>query len=59
MFYKFLILLAYLWIMGYTVSYGMYEYKNKNPRGAFGVALLLTILTMLTLGIMFKDNYLI
>ena len=37
---KIVIALAALWGCIYTVSYGFFEYKNKNPRGAIGVWLL-------------------
>ena len=37
---KILVFLAYLWIMVYTVSYMVYEYKCKNPVAAVFVALL-------------------
>lgn len=37
---KILVFLAYLWIMVYTVSYMVYEYKCKNPVASVFIALL-------------------
>ena len=37
---KIVMALVGLWGCIYTGSYGFFEYKNKNPRGAIGVWLL-------------------
>ncbi len=45
---KIIILLAYIWIMVYTVSYMMYEFKHKNKPAFFSVAFTMIVATVLT-----------
>ena len=54
MIYKLLIFLLYIWTGVYTSSFAVYEYKNKNPRGAIGTVFVLILLTVAVAGVMFK-----
>jgi hypothetical protein len=45
---KIIIILAYIWIMVYTVSYMMYEFKRKNRPASFSVAFIAIAATLLT-----------
>ena len=38
-FYKILIAIASLWIFVYTISYGIWEYRNQNKTGSVFVFL--------------------
>lgn len=44
MLWKILILILLIWCQVYTMSYGIFEYKNKNTPGATGVFALCALL---------------
>lgn len=50
MIYKLIIIIAYLWIMIYTASYGFFEYREGNKYGTMGIALLCLAITVMTVG---------
>jgi len=41
-----------LWCIVYTISYGVFEYKRKNPTGAYGIFALCALLTLAAVGTM-------
>ncbi len=49
--FKFVILLLGAWVLMYTVSYGVWEYKNKNILAAAGVGFLVLSAAVLLLAI--------
>lgn len=51
--YKLIILLAYIWIMVYNISYIIYEFKCKNSLAAWGVVALMTVITLAVSGTVF------
>ncbi len=48
---KIIILLAYIWIMVYTVSYMVYELRCKNKLAFFSVAVTMIAATFLTVAV--------
>ena len=54
MIYKIIIFVLYVRTVIYHGSFAVYEYKNKNPRGAIGTAFVLALLTVAVAGLMFK-----
>ena len=46
--FKFVVLLMSIWILIYTVSYGVWEYRNRNHLAAAGVGFL-TLFTVVLL----------
>ncbi len=51
MVYKLLILLAYIWILVYNISYIVYEFKSKNNLAAWSVISLTAVLFFAVTGV--------
>lgn len=50
--FKFVILLMSIWILIYTASYGLWEYRNKNNLAAVGVGLLALFTAVLLISVL-------
>jgi len=49
MMYRVILVLAYVWVLIYTASYGVCDFKEKNKKGTLGLGLLCIAFTIMTL----------